>query len=255
MHPQRFLVVLATLLSIAQGCSMGEPPPPPAAAHTPERAAAPTPPPAAPTPPPAAAAPPAAPATPAPTDQLLPPPAEDERAPNRFTVVLETTKGNIELDVHRDWSPHGADRFYTLVKRGYYTDVAFFRVIPGFMAQVGLHGDPRVTVAWREHTIPDDPVVEHNTRGRVSFATAGPNTRTTQFFVNYRDNSRLDGMGFSPFAEVRDMAVVDALFGGYGEGQPRGMGPSQGLIHDQGNAYLRAQFPNLDYIRSARVVQ
>lgn len=191
-----------------------------------------------------------APASPA----LLTPPAADERAPDEFTVVLDTTKGEVVLRVHRPWSPKGADRFYTLVRLGYYDDVAFFRVIEGFMAQVGIHGNGQVNAAWRTRRIEDDPAAgQSNTRGRVSFATSGPNSRTTQFFINFSNNANLDGMGFTPFAEVVDMAAVDRLYNGYGEGAPRGRGPSQGRLQSEGNAYLRAEFPELDYIRTARI--
>lgn len=177
------------------------------------------------------------------------------RAPDRYTVELDTTKGAIVIDVHRDWAPHGADRFYELVKDGYYTDVAFFRVIGGFMAQTGISGDPALNAQWRQKTIPDDPVKASNTRGTVTFATSGPDSRTTQFFINFGDNSRLDSMGFAPFGKVQDMAPVDALYDGYGEGAPRGRGPSQALIQSQGNAYLREGFPKLDYIKSAKILE
>ncbi len=176
-------------------------------------------------------------------------------APAEYTVELDTTKGAIVIDVRREWAPHGADRFYELVKNGYYTDVAFFRVIGGFMAQVGIHGDPALTAEWREKRIPDDPVKASNARGTVTFATSGPDSRTTQFFINFTDNSRLDGMGFSPFGKVKDMAPVDALYDGYGEGAPRGRGPSQALMQSRGNAYLRESFPRLDYIKSAKVIE
>ncbi|HBQ13927.1 MAG TPA: peptidylprolyl isomerase [Myxococcales bacterium] len=168
---------------------------------------------------------------------------------------LDTTKGPILIDVTRAWAPHGADRFYTLVREGYFEDIAFFRVIEGFMAQAGLHGDPAVNTRWRERNIPDDPVVQSNTRGMVSYAMAGPGTRTTQFFISFTDNSRLNSMGFAPFGRVRDMAVVDRLHAGYGEGAPRGRGPIQGRIQSEGNAYLRRDFPDLDYIRSASIVE
>ncbi|MBC7172971.1 MAG: peptidylprolyl isomerase [Polyangiaceae bacterium] len=175
-------------------------------------------------------------------------------APREFTVSLETTEGEVLIDVHREWAPAGADRFYELVKSGYFEDVAFFRVIDGFMAQTGIHGDPAVSATWRDRRIADDPVRESNSRGAVSFAMAGPGTRTTQFFINLVDNSRLDSMGFAAFGKVRDMSVVDRLYSGYGEGAPRGRGPDQARIQQEGNAYLRASFPELDYIRSARVV-
>ena len=183
------------------------------------------------------------------------PPAQDLRAPDTFTVRLDTTKGEILIDVTRAWSPRGADRFYTLVRAGYYERVAFFRVVEGFMAQVGIHGTPAVNRAWRSREIPDDPVVQSNTRGMVSYAMAGPGTRTTQFFINYVDrNSRLDSMGFAPFGRVRDMSVVDALYSGYGEGAPRGRGPSQPRMMSEGNTYLESDFPELDYINSASIV-
>jgi peptidyl-prolyl cis-trans isomerase A (cyclophilin A) len=181
-------------------------------------------------------------------------PGEDARAPDAFAAKLATTKGDIVIDVHRDWAPKGADRFYTLVKSGYFADVAFFRVIDGFMAQAGLSGDPALNAEWRAKRILDDPVKESNRRGMVSFAMAGPNSRTTQFFISFGDNAQLDGMGFAPFGQVRDMAPVDALFKGYGEGAPRGMGPSQGRVAREGNAYLRAEFPNLDYIERAEIL-
>jgi len=186
---------------------------------------------------------------------LLSPSGVTGRAPERFTVVLDTTAGEIRMNVTRAWSPNGADRFYALVRAGYYTNVAFFRVVSGFMAQTGIHGDPAVNAAWRDANIPDDPVAQHNTRGMVSFATAGPGTRTTQFFINFVDNSRLDGMGFSPFARIEDasMAVVDRLHAGYGEGAPAGRGPMQARMQREGNRYLRAEFPALDYIRSVRI--
>lgn len=192
---------------------------------------------------------------PVPTTPALHNPAlATETAPARFSVELVTTKGPIVIDVTRAWAPHGADRFYNLVRAGYFTDVAFFRVLTGFMAQCGIHGDAGVNRAWHNANIPDDPVTQHNTRGFVSFATAGPNTRTTQFFVNYGDNSSLDGMGFAPFGRVRDMTAVEALYAGYGEGAPSGRGPMQGRLNNEGNPYLRAEFPQLDYIQRASVL-
>ena len=180
-----------------------------------------------------------------------------ERAPTKFAVRLETTKGNIDIDFHREWGPRGADRFFNLVKLGYYADVAFFRVIPGFMAQVGISGSPEANVLWRAARISDDPVKQSNTRGMVTFATSGPNSRTTQFFINFKNNARLDGMGFAPVGKVRDasMSVVDSLYGGYGEGAPRGRGPYQGRLQKEGNAYLRAEFPKLDYIKKASILK
>lgn len=178
-------------------------------------------------------------------------------APAAYTVKLETTKGDLLIDVTTAWAPKGAQRFYNLVKAGYYDDTAFFRAIQGFMAQIGLHGDPEINEIWSKARIQDDPVKESNKRGHVTFATAGPNTRTTQFFINFGDNVQLDGMGFAPFGTVREesLKVLDALNTEYGEGAPRGRGPSQGRIHAEGNAYLKAEFPNLDYIKKASVVE
>jgi peptidyl-prolyl cis-trans isomerase A (cyclophilin A) len=220
---------------------------------TPARNEAPPPAPSAAPSPTAPAAPPATPTTPD-NPALLNPSAAHERAPAVFVAEFDTTKGPLRIEVHRDWSPNGADRFYNLVRIGYFTDVAFFRVIEGFMAQAGIHGRGDVNNAWRNANIPDDPAVQHNTRGMVSFAMAGPGTRTTQFFVNFVDNSRLDGMGFSPFGRVLDMGVMDRIYAGYGEGAPGGRGPQQARMQREGNTYLRSDFPQLDYIRSARIV-
>jgi len=175
--------------------------------------------------------------------------------PSQYTVELDTTKGVIVIEVRRDWAPNGADRFYELVQNGYFTDVAFFRVVGGFMAQAGISGDPAVNAVWREKRIPDDPVKASNMRGTITFATSGPDSRTTQFFINFSDNSRLDGMGFAPIGKVKDMAPVDALYDGYGEGAPRGRGPSQGQMQTEGNRYLKANFPKLDYIKNARIIE
>lgn len=178
-----------------------------------------------------------------------------ETAPDRFRVRFETTAGEFVVEARREWAPRGVDRFYNLARAGFFDGVRFFRVIEGFMAQFGIAGDPAVASAWRSQTIEDDPVASSNTRGRVSFATAGPGTRTTQLFINYGDNSRLDGMGFSPIGEVvAGMDVVDSLHSGYGEGAPRGRGPDQGRIQGEGNPYLEREFPELDWIRSAEVL-
>jgi peptidyl-prolyl cis-trans isomerase A (cyclophilin A) len=177
-----------------------------------------------------------------------------QQAPDSFRARFSTTKGDFVIAVHRAWAPLGADRFYNLVRSGYYDGLRFFRVIPGFMAQFGLHADTAVTSAWRERVIADDQMRRSNQRGMVTFATAGPGTRTTQIFINYRDNSRLDGMGFMPFGEVVEgMAVVDSLYGGYGEGAPNGRGPDQMRIHIEGEKYLARQFPKLDKIKKATV--
>ncbi len=178
-----------------------------------------------------------------------------EKAPDTFKVKFDTTKGDFTIEVHRDWAPLGADRFYNLVRNGYFTDVAFFRVISGFMVQFGIHGDPAVAAAWRGARIKDDPVKQSNTKGYISYAMAGPDTRTTQLFINYGDNVRLDDMGFSPFGKVTDgMKVVESIYSGYGEGAPSGRGPDQGRVQMEGNAYLRAQFPRMDYIKSAQLL-
>jgi len=158
------------------------------------------------------------------------------------------------IEVHRDWAPLGADRFYELVKSGYYNGARFFRVLPMFMAQFGIAADPQVTAKWKDAKIPDDPVKESNTKGMVTFATSGPNTRTTQMFINIADNDRLDGLGFAPIGKViSGIEAVEGFYMGYGEGAPRGQGPSQQFIEQQGNAYLEKQFPMLDYIKTATV--
>jgi peptidyl-prolyl cis-trans isomerase A (cyclophilin A) len=177
-----------------------------------------------------------------------------ERAPATYKVKFETTKGDVTVEVHRDWAPKGADRFYNLVKSGFYDNVRFFRVLSGFMAQFGINGDPALMAKWRNTPITDDPVKQHNTRGTVTFATAGPNTRTTQMFINYGDNGQLDGMGFAPIGKVTSgMNVVDKLYSGYGEGAPRGAGPDQQRMQTEGNAYLTKSFPKLDYIKKAAI--
>lgn len=190
-----------------------------------------------------------------PSAALLDPSKATEQAPEKFSVKFETTEGEIIIDVDQSLAPRGADRFYNLVKIGYYDDVAFFRVIQGFMAQIGIHGNGKVNAVWRNARIDDDETGKaSNTRGMVSFATAGPNTRTSQFFINFEDNSRLDRMGFAPFGKVRDMAVVDKLHNGYGEGFPRGAGPDQNELQEKGNTYLREKFPELDYIKKATIL-
>ena len=190
------------------------------------------------------------------TKKLSNPAALTEKAPDTFRVTFDTSKGPFVVTVHRDWAPNGADRFYNLVKAGFYDDVRFFRVIPNFMAQFGIHGTPAVMSAWRSAQIKDDPVKQSNTRGFVVFATAGPNTRTTQLFINFKDNSSLDKQGFAPFGEVtKGMDVVDKIYDGYGEGAPRGKGPEQGRLQSEGNAYLAKDFPKLDYIKTATIAQ
>ncbi|HEV2319689.1 MAG TPA: peptidylprolyl isomerase [Verrucomicrobiae bacterium] len=177
------------------------------------------------------------------------------QAPDSFKAVFNTTKGKFTIEVTRSLAPNGADRFYNLAKSGYFTDIAFFRVIPGFMCQFGIHGDPAISAKWRDANIPDDPVKGSNTRGTITFATAGPNTRTTQLFINFGDNTGLDGQGFAPFGKVvQGMDVVDKINGEYGEGAPAGNGPDQQRIQMEGNAYLKKDFPHLDYIKSVTVI-
>ena len=183
------------------------------------------------------------------------PAALKEQAPPVYKVEFDTSKGPFVVEVHRDWAPNGADRFYNLVKNGFYDNVRFFRVIEGFMAQFGVNGDPKVSAVWREARIKDDPVKVSNKRTFVTFATAGPNTRTTQVFISYGDNSNLDSQGFSPFGQVvSGMKVVDSLYSGYGEGAPGGRGPNQARVQQEGNAYLGSAFPNLDYVKKATIV-
>lgn len=174
-----------------------------------------------------------------------------ETAPESFKVKFVTTKGDVTLQISRALSPHGADRFFNLVKAGYFTDIAFFRVLPGFMGQFGIHGDPKVSAAWREAQISDDPVKGSNVRGALTFAKTGaPNSRSTQFFINLADNPRLDSTGFAPFGKVIEgMDVVDRINSETGEK------PSQGRIQQEGNAYLKKEFPNLDYIKSASILK
>ncbi|OLC37300.1 MAG: peptidylprolyl isomerase [Acidobacteria bacterium 13_1_40CM_3_56_11] len=181
-------------------------------------------------------------------------------APAQFKVNFDTSAGVFEVEVHRDWSPNGADRFYNLVKNGFFDNARFFRVISGFMVQFGLNGDPAVNSVWREARIPRDPVKEGNKRGNITFAMQGgpngPDTRTTQVFINFRDNSNLDPIGFASFGRVtKGMDVVDKIYSGYGEGAPSGAGPEQGRVQSEGNAYLTKDFPKLDYIKKASIAK
>jgi peptidyl-prolyl cis-trans isomerase A (cyclophilin A) len=189
--------------------------------------------------------------------KLRTPSAFTEQAPPTYKANLETSKGTIVIEVRRDWAPIGADRFFNLVKGGFYDGVRFFRVIPNFMAQFGIHGNPAISAAWRGAQLRDDPVKQSNKRGYVSFATGGPNTRTTQLFINFKDNGAdLDKLGFAPIGQVvTGMDVVDKLYSGYGEGAPRGRGPDQIRFQKEGNAYLEKNFPQLDYIKSATIAQ
>ena len=171
-----------------------------------------------------------------------------------YAVELTTTKGPIIIDVDPAWAPLGAERFRELVSAGFYDDVAFFRVVPNFVAQAGLSGDPALGKTWRNARIKDDPRRQSNVRATITFATSGPHSRTTQFFINLKDNVRLDTMGFAPFGRVRDMAAADLLCSKYGDGPPGGSGPQQGRLQREGNAYLRAEFPELDYVQRARIL-
>jgi len=184
--------------------------------------------------------------------RVLPDPGSAEMqaaAPATYRARFETSAGAFVVEVTRAWAPGGADRLYNLVRHGFYDGGRFFRVVPGFVVQFGLNRDPAVSARWRPATIPDDPVTQRNDRGTLTFATAGPNTRTTQLFINYDDNSRLDAMGFAPVGMVVEgMDVVDRIFAGYGEQ------PEQRLIETQGNTYLASQFPRLDSIARATIV-
>jgi peptidyl-prolyl cis-trans isomerase A (cyclophilin A) len=186
---------------------------------------------------------------------LLKPASLNQKAPDEYKAKFTTTKGDFVIEVTRAWAPLGADRFYNLVKNGYYIDASFFRVISGFIAQFGISANPDVNKAWQPATIKDDPVTQSNKRGYVTFATGGPDTRTTQIFINFGDNSRLDSMGFSPFGLiVEGTDVVDKLYAEYGEGAPGGGGPEQGRLQAEGKAYLDKSFPKLDSIKSAVIV-
>ncbi len=174
--------------------------------------------------------------------------ADGMQAPATYKARFETTKGSFTIEVTRDWAPLGADRFYNLIKSGFYDGARFFRVLPGFVVQFGIPGDPALARQWRSANIQDDPVTQTNAPGAVTFATAGPNTRTTQVFINLANNKSLDGMGFAPFGRIAEgMDVVKQLYSGYGER------PDQGRIQGEGNAYLEKGFPNLDYIKKVEV--
>lgn len=174
-----------------------------------------------------------------------------DKAPDTFKARFETTKGDFTVECTRSWAPNGVDRFYNLVKIGFFDDIAFFRVAKGFVVQWGIHGDPKVSSAWQSANLPPDTPTQSNTRGMLTYAMAGrPDTRSTQLFINFKDNTNLDQMGFAPICKVSEgMDVVDALNGEYGE-KVTGM---QGQIHEKGNAYLREKWPNLDYIKTARL--
>ena len=196
------------------------------------------------------------PSAPAGQTSLSNPSSLNAQAPDVYWAKFDTTKGSFVIKVTRAWAPVGADRFYNLVKNGFYNNASFFRVIPGFIVQFGISADPNISAVWHDADIQDDPVKQSNAPGPVTFATAGPGTRTTQVFINLADNKSLDAQGFSPFGTVTDgMNVAQSFYSGYGEGAPMGSGPDQQLIQSQGEAYLAAQFPKLDHIKSATILQ
>ncbi len=233
-HAPKFLATIAILFVLVMSPVWAEEPPTTKAPATPDTA------------------------TDLPNPALLDPSKAIERAPDAFRVKLETTKGDVLILVNRSWAPNGADRFYNLVKIGYFTDVAFYRAISGFMVQCGFHGDPDVTAVWSRATIDDDEMALSNKRGMVTFAQPSiPNARTTQFFINTTDNGYLKEHGkFAPFGKViSGMDVVASLYTGYGEGAPHGQGPNQSRIAREGNEYLRSEYPRLDYIKNATFVE
>lgn len=204
----------------------------------------------------ATAAPAAADQAAAPRRSLLATASFKETAPDVYNVKFDTSAGEFVIRVTRAWAPNGADRFYNLVKNGFYDDVRFFRAVPNFMVQFGIHGNPAVAKVWQSARIPPDKVTQSNKKGFITFAMgATPDTRTTQVFINFRNNTNLDGMGFAPFGEVvSGIENVDKIFTGYGEGAPRGSGPAQPRVVAEGNAYLTKAFPKLDYIKTATIV-
>jgi peptidyl-prolyl cis-trans isomerase A (cyclophilin A) len=183
------------------------------------------------------------------------PAAAKETVPEVFHVKLDTSKGPVDIEVHRDWAPLGADHFFQLVKSGFYDNARFFRVVRGFVVQFGINGDPQTNAIWANASLPDDPVKEHNVTGTVSYAAHGPSTRSTQIFINLADNRKsLDGQGFAPIGKVVDgMPAVLDLYGFYGDMAPMGQGPDPQRIQQQGNDYLESHFPRLDFIKKATV--
>lgn len=182
-------------------------------------------------------------------EKLMNPAQMNEKAPDKFKAKFETSKGEFIVEVTRSWAPLGADRFYNLVKNGFYNDCRFFRVVPKFMVQFGINGDPKISKNMRVATIKDDRTKQSNKRSYITYAMAGPNTRTSQLFINFADNSFLDEQGFSPFGKVtKGMDIVDSIYSKYGEK------PDQGRIQMEGNAYLEKTFPDLDFIKSATIV-
>jgi peptidyl-prolyl cis-trans isomerase A (cyclophilin A) len=183
---------------------------------------------------------------------LLDPSSLNQKAPDTFKAKFTTTKGDFVVEVTRAWAPIGADRFYNLVKNGFYNNCELFRVVPGFVVQFGISGDPKISAPWSHANIPDDPVTQSNKQGTLTYATAGPNTRTTQVFVNLGDNSRLDGQGFAPFGQVVEGMDVIGKFDSEYDDQPTN---AQGQIEAQGNTFLKSSYPNLDSIKTAAIVR
>ena len=180
--------------------------------------------------------------------------AKEERVPDVFQVNLDTSKGPVLIDVHRDWAPRGADHFYALVRTGFYDGNRFFRVVRFFVVQFGINGDPQLNRLWADSNLPDDPVKQSNVKGTLTYAHLGPNSRSTQLFINLKDNKTLDKQGFAPIGQViSGMDTVERLYSSYGEMAPRGQGPDPSQIEVQGNAYLENHFARLDYIKKAAI--
>lgn len=193
--------------------------------------------------------------TAAPRKSLMNPAAFRETAPETYNVKFDTSAGEFVIRVTRAWAPNGADRFFNLVKNGFYDEARFFRAVPNFMVQFGINGNPTVAKIWQTARIPPDKVTQSNKKGFITFAMgATPDTRTTQVFINFRNNTNLDGMGFAPFGEVvSGIENVDKIYTGYGEAAPRGSGPPQARVVAEGNAYLTKSFPKMDFIRKATI--
>jgi len=180
--------------------------------------------------------------------------AKPEPTPEVFQVKLDTSKGLVVVEVHRDWAPRGVDHFYTLVKTGFYDGDRFFRVVRNSIVQFGINGDPQLNRLWATANLPDDPIKQHNVKGTLTYATTGANGRSTQLFFNLRDNRALDKQGFEPIGQViQGMDVVEILYSAYGDWPPRGQGPDPRKIETQGNEYLANEFARLDYIQKATI--
>jgi peptidyl-prolyl cis-trans isomerase A (cyclophilin A) len=178
---------------------------------------------------------------------------KDEPAPDIFKVNLDTSKGSVVVEVHKDWAPVGVQHLYELVGRGFYNGDRFFRVTHAYV-QFGVNGDPQVSALWSTANLRDDPVKQSNVKGTVSYAKLGPNSRATQLFFNMRDNKELDKEGFAPIGKVvSGMEVVENLYSAYGDMPPRGQGPDPSQIEVQGNSYLENRFPRLDFIQKASI--